>query len=141
MIKKCYLKGSGLEGQGLKRDEKAKVINKTSNTRATELFMATMSDESESDGIDNEHVELNVANRLTSPKCQQTWIVNSGASAHMLLQHDWFKTYQEIRPPQCVWLGDHHYIEAVGKGLITVEMNIGTEKPIRMGFPISLTCT
>ena len=69
----------------------------TSETQATELFMATTSDES--DGSDDEHVELHVTNRLVSPKGRQTWIVDSGASAHMSLQCDWFKTYQEIRPP------------------------------------------
>ena len=76
------------------------MVNKTSETsktRATELFMATMSDES--DGSDDEHVELHVTNRLVSPKGRQTWIVDSGVSAHMSSQRDWFKTYQEIRPP------------------------------------------
>ena len=99
MIKKCYSKGGGLEGQGPKRDEKVKVANETSETsetQVTELFMATTSDES--DSSDNEHVELHVANRLMSPKGRQTWIVDSGESAHMSLQRDWFKTYQEIRP-------------------------------------------
>jgi hypothetical protein len=133
-IEKCYSKGGGLEGQGPKRDEKAKLANETSDTRATELFMATTSDESESDGVDDEHVELHVANRLVSPRRQQTWIVDSGASAHMSSQRDWFTTYQEIHPPRRVWLGDHRYIEAVGEGLIMAEMDVGTEKPIRVGF-------
>ena len=31
-IEKCYLKGSGLEGQGPKRDKKVKVVNDTSDT-------------------------------------------------------------------------------------------------------------
>ena len=96
--------------------------------------MATTSDESESDGVNNEHVELHVTNRLISPRCQQTWIVDSGASAHMSSQRNWFKTYQEIRPLCRVWLGDHRYIEAVGEGLIMAEMDMGTEKPICAGF-------
>ena len=88
-IKKCYSKGGGLEGQGLKRDEKAKVMIKAPDTRMTELFMAIVSDNGDSD----QHVELHVANRLVSPRGRQTWIVDSGASAHMALQRDWFKTY------------------------------------------------
>jgi gag-polypeptide of LTR copia-type len=111
-IKKCYLKGGGMEGQGPpkqeeKKDEKAKVVNETStmstsnagsnSSKPIELFMATVG--GECDSANDKHIELHVMNKLTSPKHLQTWIPDSGASAHMSSQHDWFTTHQEIHPP------------------------------------------
>jgi Pol polyprotein, beta-barrel domain len=87
--------------------------------------MATI-DESDSDNTNDEHIELHVTSRLKSLECQWTWIVDSGASAHMSSQCDWFTSYWEIHPPCCVWLGDHHYIKAVGEGRIPVNMKTGT---------------
>jgi Pol polyprotein, beta-barrel domain len=123
-----------MEGQGpLKWDEKAKAANKASNTLKTaanssksiKLFMATI-DKSDSNNTNDKHIELYVASSLKSLECQQTWIVDSGVSAHMSSQHDWFTSYQEIHPPCRIWLGDHCYIKAVGKGQIPVNMKTGT---------------
>jgi hypothetical protein len=92
-IEKCYLKGGGQEGQGpLNREEKGKVANKSSGTsnarnlsKPIEPFMATISDKSNIDQTNDEDIKLHVANKLISPRSQQTWIVDSGASTHMSL--------------------------------------------------------
>lgn len=55
------------------------------------------------------------------------YIIDSGASAPMSSQQDWFKTYQPLFTPRKVWLGDNHFILAQGIGQIELNV-IGTDR-------------
>jgi len=50
------------------------------------------------------------------------WLVDSGASRIMSSHRDWFQSYQPLKPPCKVWLGDNSYILAQGVGQILVRM-------------------
>ena len=52
------------------------------------------------------------------------WIIDSGASAHMLCQHKWFTTYRLLVPPQSITVGNRMSIPAVGIGCITVDLKL-----------------
>ena len=55
---------------------------------------------------------------------KHNWIIDSGASAHMLCQHKWFTTYHWLVPPQSVTVGNGMSIPAVGIGCITVDLKL-----------------
>ena len=71
-------------------------------------------------------IQLFVADELAARK-QMThkWIIDSGASAPMSAHQSWFSTYQRLNLPQKVWLGNDHYILAVGEGRMALNMDLG----------------
>ena len=52
------------------------------------------------------------------------WIVDSGASTHMSSQRKWFITYEKLLEPRRVWLGDEHFILAVGTGRVRLTVTV-----------------
>ena len=51
-----------------------------------------------------------------------SWILDSGASAHMSSNQDWFHDYSELEHPIELTIGDGKTIQAVGKGTINVRI-------------------
>ena len=77
----------------------------------------------------SESLHLFVTNALTQQlSLLIKWIINSGASSPMSLQHNWFHMYQDITPLKKVWLGDECYILATGIGQLHLEMNLSGGK-------------
>ena len=71
-------------------------------------------------------IQLFVADELAARKEMLfKWIIDSGASAPMSSHREWFTTYQKLNPPQKVWLGDDHYILAIGEGRVALSMDLG----------------
>lgn len=53
------------------------------------------------------------------------WLADSGASAHMTYNKDFFDNYEDFFIPQNVYIGNNDIIKAYGKGTINVRMKIG----------------
>jgi hypothetical protein len=151
-IANCWAEGGGKEGKGPKRKgkkEKAKVAEeeKTKDSSQTEpakanLAFAPESDErEESIGVqqlwiaDAESIDENDA-RTRDEKAMvvredgsttATWIVDSGASAHMTSHRSWFTTYSTLTEPRRIYLGDKSVIEGVGVGTIPISINVNNK--------------
>jgi len=70
-------------------------------------------------------IRLFKAEILTSQKDMLSkWIVDSGASTHMSSQQKWFITYEKLLEPRRVWLGDEHFILAVGTGRVQLTVTV-----------------
>jgi len=52
------------------------------------------------------------------------WIVDSGALTHMSSQQKWFITYEKLLELRRVWLGDEHFILAVGTGRVQLTVTV-----------------
>lgn len=50
------------------------------------------------------------------------WVLDSGASDHMRNVRGWFTTYETLKEPKAVRIGDGNYINVHGKGTINVKM-------------------
>ena len=125
-IEKCWAPGGGAEGQGPKKgtlakpkDEKAKVA---AEEKIVEVFMAEVT------------VSALVADNLKTSSRNSTWIIDSGASAHMSCRRHFYSTYEKINPPRRVWMGNNQYIEAIGIGTIGVTLDIGGGKSAEAVF-------
>lgn len=71
----------------------------------------------------DETIRLYVADALSSQRDTQTrWIVDSGASAPMCSQREWFVTYAPLEAPKRVWLGDERFILATGIGSVALRL-------------------
>jgi len=57
------------------------------------------------------------------------WLVDSGASSHMMRQKMLLTNYQEFDAPQRVSLGDGHSVDAVGAGNVYLKMSFRVSHP------------
>ena len=98
----------------------AKKKEKSHNTRANQ-----------SDS-DEEYVGLLACHALASacdPSVKSnSWIVDSGATCHMTNDYSIFVSYEEIKDPIPVMLGDDTPLEAIGRGDISVRMKLNNDK-------------
>ena len=69
-------------------------------------------------------LRLFVARNQTDKATGHDWIIDSGASAHMLCQRKWFTTYCWLVPPQSVTIGNRTSIPAVGIGRIRINLKL-----------------
>jgi hypothetical protein len=51
------------------------------------------------------------------------WIINFGATQHMIFEWEWFTNYESI-VPQRVYMGIDTILEAIGKGNIKAIMQV-----------------
>lgn len=71
----------------------------------------------------DETIRLYVADAFTTQRDTLTrWIVDSGASAPMCSQRDWFVSYAPLAAPKRVWLGNERFILATGIGSIALRL-------------------
>ena len=101
-----------------KRAGKHTVHNTQANTR--------YSSDSESDTVG-----LMVSQALsvgsTNPDC---WIIDSGATCHISNNRSLFIEYNSLEESQSVTLGDGHTLEAVGKGVVALKLELEDGKTI-----------
>jgi len=48
------------------------------------------------------------------------WVVDSGASSHICMNHDWFTSYSLLNPPHPILLGDKCVLHTIGQGQIEI---------------------
>ena len=68
---------------------------------------------------------LFIAKRSKASLSTHEWIIDSGASAHMSCQQNWFKTYHPLSPPQHVVIGNGKAIFTIGIGRIGLNLDVG----------------
>lgn len=59
------------------------------------------------------------------------WLIDSGASSHMMLQREFLVNYRELDTPEKVALGDGRIVEAVGVGNVHLKMTFKVSSPKR----------
>jgi len=109
-IECCWAEGGGSEGQ-------QPVIPGNSQPRNTSLAK----DSGKKDGkvavlIAQDCAALAEHNHSHSFE----WVVDSGASSHICVNHDWFSSYSVLNPPHPIILGDKCVIHAIGQGQIDI---------------------
>ena len=62
-------------------------------------------------------------------KHHPSWIVDSGASSHIMQRKELLVNYEEFDKPQKVSMGDSHMVEAFGKGDIRFTMTLENDRP------------
>ena len=72
-------------------------------------------------GMSDEVLSVNLSNH------DQHWLLNSGASNHMCIHREWFKTYKPINDG-VVYMGNDVTCNIVGIGSIQLKMFDGTNK-------------
>ncbi len=68
-----------------------------------------------------DHEQMFVAALSANGHTMYYWIVDSGATQHMIFQQEWFTTYECISTRR-VFMGDDTILEAIGKGNIKATM-------------------
>ena len=63
----------------------------------------------------------------TNPDC---WIIDSGATCHISNNRSLFVEYNSLEESQSVTLGDGHTLEAVGKGVVALKLELEDGKTI-----------
>ncbi|THH12698.1 hypothetical protein EUX98_g9791, partial [Antrodiella citrinella] len=121
--KKCdYCKKSGHvkeECRKMKADNEAKAAEKPKELVAKIVTI----DEPEPQALS---FSLFMAEALATRQDVRTkWIVDSGASATMCSHRDWFMYYSPLSSPIKVWLGDERFINAIGKGRVSLNVPTG----------------
>src|SRR6266436_1754016 len=133
-IAQCWSVGGGSEGKApkwrklksnLKGKQKEKLANVTkdkdncSPSPPPPLFML--------------HTEDALISRENpTPSNIIHFIVDSGASAHMCLDHSFYSSYQKIDPPKHIWVADNRTIEAIGVG--DIKVHFSSNGRTRMGI-------
>ena len=59
----------------------------------------------------------------------EKWLVDSGASSHMMNERSFLVNYREFQTPEKVGLGDGRTVNAVGIGNVHVNMTFNVSKP------------
>jgi len=60
-----------------------------------------------------------------------SWIIVSGATSHMCNDQSLFDHTDLFKKPQEVTFGDRHTLEAIGQGVVTLQMTLSNEKSKR----------
>lgn len=63
----------------------------------------------------------------SSDQDQQTWICDSGATAHMTNQHGWFKNIEPLKEPIAIKIANNKIIAASGIGTIEIQALVHNE--------------
>ena len=116
---KCWFCGkSGHLNKDLwKRQEKSKGDSSTENKEANTTDTGSAS----SSGINDEVLSFNFSNH------DQHLLLDSGASNHMCIHKEWFKSYKSIKDG-LVYMGNDFSCNVVGIGSIHIKMFDGTIK-------------
>ena len=60
----------------------------------------------------------------TSHQSTDTWIVDSGATCHICNNKQSFIQYQTLKKPQEVSVGDGYTLEAIGRGVVALTLDL-----------------
>lgn len=101
--------------------DKDKEKPKDKNELSAKLVQVTSTDVTE-------HLELFMAHTGGKPSMHE-WVVDSGASANMSCQRNWFTSFTPLVPPQPVIIGDGRSIQAIGKGRIELSTSLPCFSP------------
>ena len=93
------------------------------STRASTRY----SSDSESDMVGLIVSQLALSVGSTNPDC---WIIDSGATCHISNNRSLFVEYESLDESQSVTLGDGHTLEAVGKGVVALKLELEGGKTI-----------
>ena len=93
------------------------------STRASTRY----SSDSESDMVGLIVSQLALSVGSTNPDC---WIMDSGATCHISNNRSLFVEYESLDESQSVTLGDGHTLEAVGKGVVALKLELEGGKTI-----------
>ena len=82
---------------------------------------------------DDEYVGLIVDHALSASAISQlnSWIVDSRETCHMCNDRKLFVELRNLKQPQEVSLGDGHELEAIGQGIVELEMKLPNERSKR----------
>jgi hypothetical protein len=67
-------------------------------------------------------IELNMATNVVKTS---DWWLDSGATVHVCNNKAWFKTYEELKKPEEVLMGNHNSAKVLGKGTIELYFTSG----------------
>ena len=54
---------------------------------------------------------------------KEIWLMDSGATQHMMAHHEWFSTYEKFEHPVPIKLGDNNVIYTQGKGNVGIHLH------------------
>ena len=83
---------------------------------------------------DRESVGLVVQHAMSSHSKKTAWIVDSGATCHMCNDQSVFVTYESLKTPLKVTLGDGYEVDALGRGVVILysELPSGRSKRCKL---------
>lgn len=79
---------------------------------------------------DDEEIISLVAENTLAVNGKSNWIVDSGATCHMCNEEELFEEISSLEIPQDITVGDGYSVQAIGKGTVTLEMNISENRNV-----------
>jgi hypothetical protein len=119
-IKECRFKNFNKKGGSFKvnmveKDEVKELVDMVSNIQ---IGMIT---------------ELNMTTNVVKTS---DWWLDSGATIHVCNNKAWFKTYEELKKPEEVLMGNHNSAKVLGKGIIELYFTSGQKMSLLNVFHV-----
>jgi hypothetical protein len=114
----------GLEGKRLKRG-RGKRKRKSKSTTPNESAKVTTSSDDKDEVLVAGASDLLSATLTGNEHRRSEWIVDSGATAHLCGNREWFISYRPLDPPRKIVLGNKKAILAPGIGQVKVTFHTG----------------
>jgi len=77
--------------------------------------------------------ELNMATNVVKTS---DWWLDSGATVHVYNNKAWFKTYEELKKPEEVLMGNHNSVKVLRKGIIELYFTSGQKLSLLNAFHV-----
>lgn len=123
MIRDCWQKGGGKEGQGPSKFKKCDDKEDKSQKNSTNSYLAE-------DHAFEAYTAIPIQDVLLANITRYDWIADTGTTAHIAPIWEMFTDYQEISDETRVKGIGSTISRVVGKGTIHLEFDIGMGKPI-----------
>ena len=137
-IEQCWAEGGGQEGMGPRRNTGGSGNGAGGRTgtgaKVENVKVAEVKEDPTSDDVvtfvacDDDGLML--ADQTGPSKSNTSWILDSGASAHMTAHRSWFSSYRTLATPRKIHLGDDGVIDGIGIGTIIVRVRVSDRTSI-----------
>ena len=97
-------------------DERKTTSSQEQPTQKTDSNATAISSINEDDAL--------VASHALTASTASKWIIDSGATCHMCSDRSFFTTFQSLKQPQEVTLGDGHELKGTGQGTVALKVNL-----------------